>query len=246
MRRVSKTFRKFPEIIVHPPENVTASMPDITRKPDISIQLRNSLVNENNLSCPDLADETIYAAYNKQLTSNKTSFESCSSYETTSSDEESSNIFHFQPTNLRSTTKFKTSSKSKLRNKSSSSTLASQRKLNPSDILKRKLKQSVSMCNLFPKQLNYDSYHTIHAYSNCSYPDYFFVTHSLPNRDSNKKKLVVKSEKRNIKKDDKIINKCCCGMTRCKAVVPIQQYLETYFDKRVSELIHNKKKIKML
>lgn len=192
-RRLSRTFRKFPEIIVHPPENLTASMPDIatTNILEISYTLQGCNVNENNASCPNLADDTIYFDGFQKFEP----ISSCSSY--ASSDEDFD----------------KRDNVARIRRKQES-------QIKPSVILKNKLKQSVSMHNLLPvtaTKYNYDSYHTIHS-----------CTANFDHTTTSK----FKSKK-------EVIYKCCCGMTRCKSVVPIQQYLETYFDNRVSD--QNKK-----
>lgn len=229
---MSKTFRKFPEIIVHPPENLTASMPDITEKIDFH-PLKNSTVNENNLSCPDLADETIYAAFTplKPLLKSFDSHSSCASYD--------DNIFistkieTTPPSYIKELRVLQKKLPSKQKNRRKSTT--------PRDFLKNKQKQSVSMHNLFGTPLKpYDNYHTIHSTSNlcCGYTD--FTTADVmccssfdPHSNNNTNKLINNKE---------IVYKCCCGMSRCKTVVPIQQYLETYFDKRVRFKRKKKKK----
>lgn len=201
-RRASKTFRKFPEIVIHPPENVTASMPDITKKIDF-YPLNNCNINENNRSCPDLFDETIYAISN-QLKPFRNYYE------------ETVEHLKFAP-------KFNAHAQQKLA--SNSITIKRKTPFNPSLMLKHKLKQSVSMHNLFHavvKNSDFDNYHTVHTCSG--------LNHRKKSIDSDNKN---KSE---------VIYKCCCGMTSCKAVVPIQQYLETYFDKRVSEQKNCKQK----
>lgn len=238
---MSKTFRKFPEIIIHPPENVTASMPDITIKQLDSYTLKNCSVNENNLSCPDLIDETIYAAYNKPL--KKTLFDSYSSFEP-SSDDERFNVFNDVEFNFENCCETKTLSCVRelrdLQKKLIPKLKYRTRKvtINPSDILKNKLKQSVSMHNLFSiPTKQYNNYHTVHSSTNlcCDFPITRYNSFdSLNQATASFKKL--KSDRKKV-----VIYKCCCGMSRCKAVVPIQQYLETYFDKRVSEVIHTKK-----
>lgn len=269
---MSKTFRKFPEIIIHPPENVTASMPDITTKIN-SYSLKNCSVNENNLSCPDLVDETIYESsiFNQVKPANK-SFDSYSSYDetasTASSDDndddleslnEQFNVFHginfnFEPTikkqhcvnpvfclrELRDLQNKLITPKVKYRKRLLLRYETPRRfNLNPSDYIKHKLKQSFSMHNLFHTVpvVSQNNYHTIHAYSNLhcnNYPDFMVGVTRCSSFDylNKSSKLSKKSEQR---KNKEIVYKCCCGMTRCKAVVPIQQYLETYFDKRVSE-----------
>ncbi|XP_066148789.1 serine/threonine-protein kinase Wnk isoform X3 [Euwallacea fornicatus] len=66
-RRKSKTFRQFPQIVVVPPEadnNLTTSMPDIHKSLDDSQTSSLSLVLNNvwdkNISCPDLADSSMF------------------------------------------------------------------------------------------------------------------------------------------------------------------------------------------
>lgn len=92
----------------------------------------------------------------------------------------------------------------------------------PADILKDKLKQSVSMHDLSSEVrsvMSRDNYHTVHASSDLG-ASVRVVRGRFGARSERKKEVVYK---------------CCCGTTRCKTVVPIQQYLETYFDKRVSD-----------
>lgn len=222
---MSKTFRKFPEIIVHPPENLTASMPDITEKFDLH-PLINSTVNENNLSCPDLADETIYAAF--------TPLKPLKSFDSVSSSASYNDVFTL-PKISRDTSSLCMRELGYLQKQLSQKQKNRRKLTTPRDFLKNKQKQSVSMHNLFVTPLkSYDNYHTIHSSSNlcCGYTDLTTVDvmrsnsfDVIENPHSNNTNKLINNEE--------IVYKCCCGMSRCKTVVPIQQYLETYFDKRV-------------
>ncbi|KAK5638044.1 hypothetical protein RI129_012339 [Pyrocoelia pectoralis] len=94
--------------------------------------------------------------------------------------------------------------------------------ISPSDILKRKLKQSVSLHDLDDSTRDDYGYHTIHTSMNIP----FHV-----------------SEFYNYKNDDNlnhthstVIMKCCCGKSQCGSVVPINVYLETYCTKMVRNL----------
>lgn len=145
----------------------------------------------------------------------------------------------------------------------------------PADILKHKMKQSVSMQNLhlgsklLSSKLDFDNYHTIHSDSNFPqnawnynldirksdsfdaitenklrsqrkifhFPQNSSGSFSYSNFSSNTGQLFSNFRgldySENFSKLTEVIYKCCCGRTRCKAVVPIQQYLETYYDERV-------------
>ncbi|KAJ8956121.1 hypothetical protein NQ318_016576, partial [Aromia moschata] len=65
-RRQSKSFRQFPQIVVHPPDaetNITSSMPDIRAslmKDVLATHVFNNVSNQN-ASCPDLTDENIFS-----------------------------------------------------------------------------------------------------------------------------------------------------------------------------------------
>ncbi|KAF2896570.1 hypothetical protein ILUMI_09620, partial [Ignelater luminosus] len=78
-RRMSKTFRRMPEIIVHPPEeNITSSLPDLNTI--FSTQKRDSVVNfvsDLNYSCPDLNFYSGYKNLHAMACSSTESFESC-------------------------------------------------------------------------------------------------------------------------------------------------------------------------
>lgn len=148
--------------------------------------------------------------------------------------------------------------------------------ITPSDLLKQKMKQSVSLHNLHTNTKTvyapsgFDNYHTIHSdcnlprsfipfnkearkygsggfrghcYGNQYHFDSFYPSNSNCNafcgawQHNSSRPLGYfdgndcignYSESKEV-----AIYKCCCGRARCETVVPIQQYLETYFEKRV-------------
>lgn len=149
--------------------------------------------------------------------------------------------------------------------------------ISPSDVLKHKLKSSLSLHNLNPSKnnQNYDKYHTVHG--NCSKESSSSYlsssSSSLPSTvsssicSSNNNKSNVFHINTNIKRSYNNKNnnkfdyvttedlttstttrtraslltnqyqynhvKCCCGNINCATVVPLQEYLETYFTKMV-------------
>lgn len=209
-RRVSKTFRRFPpEIVVHPPENLTASLPDISGSPpEDRFALRGSSVSENNLSCPDLADERIYRQFPEPLG------EQCGS--------RAESVAGSSLRELRELQRKLAPKRARGRERRRAAVG------NPSEILRVKLKTSLSMHNLLARAPRsegfYDCYHTVHSGADLlgDYPGFGCSRCEDGGRGGSDG-------------DREVIYKCCCGRTRCKAVVPIQQYLETYFDKRVSD-----------
>lgn len=103
------------------------------------------------------------------------------------------------------------------------STRYKKKDVSPTDVLKNKLKSSLSLHNLNSSNISsYDKYHTVHG--NCdtssnNSPNVFNSHSSIYNGTSvNQKQTIVK---------------CCCGKVNCATVVPLQQYLETYFIKMV-------------
>lgn len=134
--------------------------------------------------------------------------------------------------------------------------------ITPADILKYKMKQSLSMQNLHfgskspANRHDFDNYHTIH--SGCNFPqnawNYNLDIRKADSFDTiaenkyfNQRKVFNSSRScssgnfidsnfrgfdssENVGGREKVVRKCCCGRTKCKAVVPIQQYLETYFE----------------
>lgn len=248
-------------------------MPDITTDSvNPSYTLKGCSVNENNISCPDLADEALYSVlatlqpFNNSRTS--LSKEDLSIF---SDVEYNPNFFERVTFRYENPRDFEPKIRGQTKTVSYVKELRALQKTvvrppppqkvrkrldlsEPSDLLKSKLKQSVSMHNLFHSvpQRDYDNYHTIHSSSDlsCDYPvfkmgvarcssyDACSATSSFAFRGSVEKlhrrgKFKSNKTKSDVKKE--VIYKCCCGMTRCKATVPIQQYLETYFDKRVSD-----------
>ncbi|KYB26072.1 hypothetical protein TcasGA2_TC033953 [Tribolium castaneum] len=175
-RRMSKTFRQYPQIVIHPPdESLTSSLPDINAcLDDPQIVINN--VSDKNVSCPDLTDEQLY----------------------------DDTVFSTNLRKRKSPTKRKFAKKKRKRKGES-----------PTDILKKnwKFKHSASMHNLKSHMTqmtdDFDNYHTVHGgFSNLDM--YAFDNYSRTN-------------------STEVVYKCCCGRRLCEAVVPIQQYLETYF-----------------
>ncbi|XP_063926696.1 protein piccolo-like isoform X7 [Zophobas morio] len=200
-RRMSKTFRQYPQIVVHPPdESLTSSLPDINANVDDHQVVINN-VSDKNVSCPDLTDEKLY-----------------------------------EETMVTSTNFKKTKLKTPLSRRNSDGvhgclkrkTLRKKRKKKgetPGDLLKKnwKFKHSASMHNLksnivtLAKEENFDNYHTVHGgFSNI---EMFAFDDNLNSRTNS----------------TEVIYKCCCGRRLCEAVVPIQQYLETYFVNKTKE-----------
>lgn len=143
--------------------------------------------------------------------------------------------------------------------------------ITPTDILKYKMKQSVSMQNLHfgskflaNKQV-FDNYHTIHSDSNFlqnssnynldirksdsfdataenkllnrrklfNFSQFYGSSNSISNANFRGFDSSESASGRSVEVQEKIVYKCCCGRAKCKAVVPIQQYLETYYEERV-------------
>ncbi|RZC40188.1 mediator of RNA polymerase II transcription subunit 26, partial [Asbolus verrucosus] len=192
-RRMSKTFRQYPQIVVHPPEeSLTSSLPDINASLDDHQVVINN-VSDRNVSCPDLRDRALY----------------------------DDTIIMFA--DLRKRKRKPTLSR---RNSDGVQPSTDSRKLvkrrrrkrdeTPSDLLKKswKIKHSASMHNLkshVTDESNFDNYHTVHG--GFGTIEMFAFDDDLNSRtDSNDG-----------------VYKCCCGRRVCDAVVPIQQYLETYF-----------------
>ncbi|XP_044261028.1 titin isoform X1 [Tribolium madens] len=175
-RRMSKTFRQYPQIVIHPPdESLTSSLPDINACID-EPQIVINNVSDKNVSCPDLTDQQLY----------------------------DDSLF---TTNLR---KRKSPRKRKFAKKK-----RKRKGESPTDLLKKnwKFKHSASMHNLKSHMMqmtdDFDNYHTVHGgFSNLDM--YAFDNYSRTN-------------------STEVVYKCCCGRRLCEAVVPIQQYLETYF-----------------
>ena len=203
-RRMSKTFRQYPQIVVHPPdESLTSSLPDINANVDDHQVVINN-VSDKNVSCPDLTDEKLY-----------------------------------EETMVTSTNFKKTKLKTPLSRRNSDGvhgclkrkTLRKKRKKKgetPGDLLKKnwKFKHSASMHNLksnivtLAKEENFDNYHTVHGgFSNI---EMFAFDDNLNSRTNS----------------TEVIYKCCCGRRLCEAVVPIQQYLETYFVNKTVRFRH--------
>lgn len=125
----------------------------------------------------------------------------------------------------------------------SSTTCFKKKDISPSDVLKHKLKSSLSLHNLNASNNNsYDKYHTVHG--NCetssSSSNSSNVFHDTNTSSFNNKSYYVTTEdlttsitSRNQKNHN---IKCCCGKSNCATVVPLQQYLETYFTKMVRVL----------
>jgi hypothetical protein len=87
-----------------------------------------------------------------------------------------------------------------------------------------KFKHSASMHNLKSNmatdESSFDNYHTIHGgFGNI---EMFAFDDNLNSRTDS----------------TEVAYKCCCGRKLCEAVVPIQQYLETYFVNKTVRVKH--------
>lgn len=196
---MSKTFRQYPQIVIHPPdESITTSMPDInTNLDDYEIVINN--VSDKNVSCPDLRDENLYEdVVNFSKLSKDSTKDLLSKPPLTRAYSDGVQL---------SINKRKQSRKRKKKNK---------RDETPSDMLKKnwKIKHSTSMQNLKSQITasndgSFNNYHTVHG---SLAPCKFFAF-----------------DRNSCTTNSEVIYKCCCGRRFCEAVVPIQQYLETYF-----------------
>lgn len=253
-RRKSKSFRQFPKIVVVPPDgDLTTSMPDIhktlktERKPNnLNLILNN--VWDKNMSCPDLADSTLFK------TPDPNDFNGGSPLE-------------------RQTRQRRTNSPSVLETQRGYKKIRKRRIGIATEVVKRnwKAKQSKSMHNLLkdlPKiRVKEQNYHTIHA------SDQFFRTATPSHIYSSAENLLRRVDSPQVKcscacyrssshccdhnntwwDSHVTATSCCdhvlmrnhpsaCSLARwaCpryveawpvpKKAVPIQVYLETYFD----------------
>ncbi|VEN47518.1 unnamed protein product [Callosobruchus maculatus] len=230
-RRLSKSFRQFPQIVVHPPDNdnLTNSMPDIhsyLAKKSKEKMTGNSF--DQNASCPDLSDDSYF---NSVETASVSSLEDCDCSESASVCSDS--VFYRQEARLlkrspsREAVKLKYSSSIPRRKKKDDS---------PSDLLRRnwKVKHSTSMHNLprtKPLEPSFDNYYTVHGERHFSYhyPDFnpFFAPARL-----NYYGALEAASGLCLPPAPEVVYKCCCGGLNCKTVVPIHEYLETYFVRR--------------
>lgn len=186
---MSKTFRLYPQIVVHPPdESLTASLPDINAPIDDHQVVINN-VSDKNVSCPDLTDQKLYddtLVFTTNLKKRKRKSPLTRGY--------SDGVYNY--------TKRKFVKRKRKRKGET-----------PSDLLRKNwIKHSASMHNLKSQNHvtdDFDNYHTVHAgFGNLDM--YAFDNYSRTN-------------------STEVVYKCCCGKRLCEAVVPIQQYLETYF-----------------
>nr|CAI5839482.1 unnamed protein product [Callosobruchus analis] len=243
-RRLSKSFRQFPQIVVHPPDNdsLTNSMPDIHSylvKKSKEKMTGNSF--DQNASCPDLSDDSYF---NSVETASVSSIEDCDCSESASVCSDS--VFYRQETRLlrrspsREAVKLKYSSSIPRRKKKDDS---------PSDLLRRnwKVKHSTSMHNLprtKPLETAFDNYYTVHGEGHFSYhypsgnprcalPDFnpFFAPARLNYYGALEAASGLHLPSASLPAPE-VVYKCCCGGMNCKTVVPIHEYLETYFVRR--------------
>lgn len=288
----SQRFRRFPEIVVQPPEselNTTNSMPDIHAflKEKFLKKPLFSNISETNSSCPDLRDEAFYEPRRQFDDDSVVSMENdvfedydefsenvsnCSeSYHDSEPDSYKSNDSKYF--NDFATSKQKTVNRAVRRRR---------KEERPTEMLRKnlKVKHSTSLFTLPNKRRNelehgYDSYYTVHgknnlthhspsAYSNYHHfdyspindphhnrtnygsvdrirnypndnvvppfhPDHPFYTRSMSSPHNNLNQTHVFDPIN----ETEIIYKCCCGGVNCKKVVPIFDYLETYFVKTV-------------
>lgn len=100
--------------------------------------------------------------------------------------------------------------------------------ISPSDVLKNKLKSSISWNNLHMSNNNpYDKYHTVHGSGHSSFR----------NNSPSRKDFPHDGDSSSNKTPSPVVYfKCCCGKKDCATVVPLHQYLEIYFTKMVSFL----------
>lgn len=131
--------------------------------------------------------------------------------------------------------------------------------ISPSELLRNKLKQSISMHNLYraeeKQKKTFDNYHTFHGEL-----DYDLKTTTTAKRNSvgtirecrgfdetnakQKRYDRIREISRDFNATVIVMRKCCCGDLDCDTVVPLQHYLETYFRNTVRTFtrIKNKKK----
>jgi hypothetical protein len=200
-RRMSKTFRLYPQIVVHPPdESLTSSLPDINASTDAHQVVINN-VSDKNVSCPDLTDENLY---NETVTVFTVGTLKRRKRKSTLTRRNSDGVHNFNKVKL-----------VKRKRKKKGET--------PKELLKKnwKFKHSASMHNLKSNmatdESSFDNYHTIHGgFGNI---EMFAFDDNLNSRTDS----------------TEVAYKCCCGRKLCEAVVPIQQYLETYFVNKTKE-----------
>jgi serine/threonine protein kinase len=200
-RRMSKTFRLYPQIVVHPPdESLTSSLPDINASTDAHQVVINN-VSDKNVSCPDLTDENLY---NETVTVFTVGTLKRRKRKSTLTRRNSDGVHNFNKVKL-----------VKRKRKKKGET--------PKELLKKnwKFKHSASMHNLKSNmatdESSFDNYHTIHGgFGNI---EMFAFDDNLNSRTDS----------------TEVAYKCCCGRKLCDAVVPIQQYLETYFVNKTKE-----------
>lgn len=184
-RRHSKTFRQFPKIIIHPPDetNLTSSMPNIHT---MVIKEMNDIVINNvfdiNASCPDLTDERIFNIpfdnSNLEIDVSIGSFDDFAENISVSSESSSyrDNSFgesRFRRSNSQSltdTTNFFV--KDPITSRQKPLSRPKKKDETPSEFLKRNWKEKHSSLHSLPSkpiEHNFDSYHTYHGGMNVSH-----------------------------------------------------------------------------
>ncbi|XP_072381692.1 uncharacterized protein [Diabrotica undecimpunctata] len=187
-RKQSKTFRHFPKIVVHPPDetNLSTSMPNIHT---FVVNDMNDLVINNvfdqNASCPDLTDERYFSNDNTSIDTDDI-FESFDEFAENISVCSESCIpdINFKDFGESHTRKYNTHSLAEARNFFVKEPVSSKPKLiplprpkkkdeTPSEYIKRnwKEKHSASMPKLYKRQNTepiFETYHTIHGGMNIS------------------------------------------------------------------------------
>lgn len=133
--------------------------------------------------------------------------------------------------------------------------------ITPTEILKYKLKQSLSLHNLHASPSGHEyNYHTIHTSTDIpqNITEFKFYDYKAekksnsfetikesvsslgsidPNYPSQFENSLDGIINKNTNTQANTILKCCCGGARCGSVVPISVYLETYYNKTVRTLI---------
>lgn len=269
-RRLSRVFRRAPVIVIHPPEeNVTNSLPDINAACFIdAIEPSSDL----NYSCPDFkelsGDKKMSLLLDSSLDSSAESFESCYSLEesTLASKRESFKRQTSLPLDLkRSKTLLANIEESTETDCTSSKVFDKKPKpapeisdLTPGEYLKLKLKQSLSMHNIFaapPSEAEY--YHTVHGGDDISRFAFGDRRRSTVVDNSRVRLKIagagtsqhgsktVPQRFVNRRDDAKSVDdggegaraRLCCGRrgggAGAGAVVPIAEYLESYYTRTV-------------
>lgn len=274
VRRPSKSFRQFPQIVVHPPEsepNLTKSMPDIHAflvKQSHNKNINN--VSEQNVSCPDLTDETFFNEFDDVFED----YDDCSESISVCSE---SSVSRTRRVNMFACPDPQIVPSKDIKNKYASAIPKKTKIESPSEMLKRnwRSKHSTSMHSL-PKygtsDMSFDNYYTIHGERNFSHHTPWSYGHPHPshhyfgNHCCNENVMYFPPGVRDgpmytrsysstipysnpmffnmaATQTTEVVHKCCCGGVNCKSVVPIHEYLERYFNETVRNFTTHKRKI---